>query len=72
MLFPDPAVVTKHHQRLKKRSWVVQDLRTFTVYPQKTTHQVPFVEGGASGKPDRRFTRVDSACNDVIFRRVRG
>ena len=42
------------------------------MYPQQSTRHIPLVEGGASGKPDHRFTRVDSACNDMIFRRVWG
>jgi hypothetical protein len=42
------------------------------MYPQKAASQIPRHEGTASGKPHGRFTRVYSACNDVIFGRVRG
>jgi hypothetical protein len=40
------------------------------MYPQKAARQIPVLGGAASGKPYRRFTVVDSARNDVIFRRV--
>jgi hypothetical protein len=43
---------------------------TFTMYPKKTTCQIPVLESAASGEPYGRFSGVDSACNDVIFRRV--
>jgi hypothetical protein len=48
----------------------VQETRTYTMYPKNTAGQIPVLKGGASGKPHCRFARVDSACNDVIFRRV--
>jgi len=46
------------------------ETRTFTMYPKKTTFQIPVLESPTSGKPYRRFTGMDSARNDVIFRRV--
>jgi hypothetical protein len=64
MLFPDPATATNRHQWLKT---VVQETRTFTMYPKKTACLIPVLESAASGKPHSRFARVDTACNDVIF-----
>jgi hypothetical protein len=48
----------------------VRETRTFTMYPKETTCQIPILEIGALGKPYRRFAGMDSASNDVIFRRV--
>ena len=48
----------------------VWETRTFTVYPKQSACQIPVLESTASGKPYRRFTGVDSAGDDVIFRRV--
>ena len=70
MLFPDPATATNCHQWLK-RVWKVWETRTYAMYPKKAAREIPILEGGASGQPHRGFTRVDSACNDVILRRVR-
>ena len=44
--------------------------RTFSMYPKKTTCQIPVLESAASGEPYRRFPGVDSSGDDMIFRRV--
>ena len=40
------------------------------MYPKKATCQIPVLESDASREPYRRFSGVDSAGDDVIFRRV--
>ena len=39
--------------------------------PQKTSHVIPLLESAALGEPLGRFTKMDSACNDVVLRWVR-
>jgi hypothetical protein len=48
----------------------VWEIRTFTVNPKQSTRQIPVLESTASDEPYRRFTGVDSAGDNVIFRRV--
>ena len=43
---------------------------TFSVDPQKTTFDIPLLEGTASYEPDRRSVVIIIARNDLIFRRV--
>ena len=44
---------------------------TFTMDPQKTSRVIPLLESAALGEPLGRFTKMDSACNDVVLRWVR-
>ena len=41
------------------------------MYPQKTAHQIPLVEGVAAGKPQCGFAVVDSARHHVVYGRIR-
>jgi hypothetical protein len=47
MLFPDPASRGLPSAAEKKG----RETRTYTMYPKKAAHQIPVLEGGASGKP---------------------
>jgi hypothetical protein len=69
MLFPDPATVISLHQLLKTKRGL--ETPTFAMDPQKTTRQIPLLENVALSEPHGRFTRMYSACNDVVFGRVR-
>ena len=71
MLFPDPATVRNCHQWQQDKGIGGYETPTFTMDPQKTSRVIPLLESAALGEPLGRFTKMDSACNDVVLRWVR-